>query len=77
VDLRRQRSFRNIILVGLVIAGIWYFSRYVLFLIALAYMFSGALWRLQYVVRKPGAPPPPPPLPELGPEGFHQASEHP
>ena len=57
IDLRRQHPFRNIVFLGLLFAAIWYYSRYVLFILALAYMISGLLWRLQYLVRRPAAPP--------------------
>ncbi len=59
IDLRSRQPFRLIILFGLLFAAIWYFSRYVLFAIALTYMFSGVLWRLQWIFRRKGSPPPP------------------
>jgi CDP-diacylglycerol--serine O-phosphatidyltransferase len=57
IDLRRQHPFRNIVFLGLLIAAIWYYSRYVLFVMAMAYMISGLLWRLQYLVRRPAPAP--------------------
>jgi len=59
IDLRSRRPFRLIVLFGALFAGIWFFSRLLLFIIALAYMASGVLWRLQWIFRKKGSPPPP------------------
>jgi len=60
IDLRSRRPFRLIVLFGALFAGIWFFSRLLLFIIALTYMASGVLWRLQWIFRKKGSPPPPP-----------------
>jgi len=60
IDLRSRRPFRLIVLFGMLFAGIWYFSRLLLFVIALTYMASGVLWRLQWIFRKKSNPPPPP-----------------
>jgi len=60
IDLRSRQPFRLIVLFGLLFAGIWFFSRPLLFIIALAYMASGVFWRLQWIFRKKGNPPPPP-----------------
>ncbi len=70
VNLRQQRPFRIIILIGGLIASLYYFSGYVLFLLAMTYMFSGVLWRLLYLVRKPGGSPPAPPAATDLPEGL-------
>jgi len=59
IDLRRRRPFRLIVLFGALLYGILFFSRPLLFVIALTYMVSGVLWRLQWVFRKKGSPPPP------------------
>lgn len=59
IDLRVRQPFRLIIVFGALFAAIWYFSRPVLFVLALAYMFSGVFWRLQWLFRKKGPPPPP------------------
>jgi len=59
IDLRSRRPFRLIVLFGALFAGIWFFSRQLLFVIALTYMASGVLWRLQWIFRKKGNPPPP------------------
>jgi CDP-diacylglycerol--serine O-phosphatidyltransferase len=58
IDLRHRHPFRNIIFVGAVIAAIWFYSQFVLFVIALTYMLSGVLVRLIYALRRKGAPPP-------------------
>ena len=47
IDLRSRQPFRLIVLFGALFAGIWFFSRQLLFVIALTYMASGVLWRLQ------------------------------
>jgi CDP-diacylglycerol--serine O-phosphatidyltransferase len=60
IDLRSRQPFRLIVLFGLLFAGIWFFSRPLLFIIALTYMASGVFWRLQWIFRKKGNPPPPP-----------------
>ena len=60
IDLRTRQPFRLIVLFGLLFAGIWYFSRPLLFVIALTYMASGVFWRLQWIFRKKENPPPPP-----------------
>ncbi len=60
IDLRGRHPFGSVVLIGILIAGIWYFSHYVLFFIALVYMLSGVLARLPYVLRRRTTPPPPP-----------------
>jgi len=60
IDLRGRHPFGSVVLIGILIAGIWYFSHYVLFFIALVYMLSGVLARVPYVLRRRNAPPPPP-----------------
>lgn len=60
IDFRTRQPFRLIVLFGLLFAAIWFFSRPVLFVIALLYMFSGVFWRLQWVFRRKGGPPAPP-----------------
>lgn len=59
IDLRSRQPFRLIILLALLFAAIWFYSRQVLFVIALLYMFSGVFWRLQWIFRRRGNPPPP------------------
>jgi len=60
IDWRRRHPFRLIVVFGLLFAAIWFFSRPVLFLIAMTYMLSGVFWRLMYVLHRRGSPPPPP-----------------
>jgi CDP-diacylglycerol--serine O-phosphatidyltransferase len=59
IDFRSRHPFRLIILIGLLIAAIWVFSRPVLFAIALLYTASGILWRLQWMFRRKNPPAPP------------------
>jgi CDP-diacylglycerol---serine O-phosphatidyltransferase len=58
IDFRSRQPFRLIVLFGALFGSIWFFSRYVLFGIALLYMFSGVLWRLQWIFRRRNSPPP-------------------
>jgi len=60
IDFRSRQPFRLIVLFGLLFAGIWFFSRPLLFVIALTYMASGVFWRLLWVFRRRGNRPPPP-----------------
>ena len=55
-----RQPFRLIVLLGALFALIWFFSRWVLFAIALIYMFSGVWWRLQWIIRRRPTPPAPP-----------------
>jgi CDP-diacylglycerol--serine O-phosphatidyltransferase len=59
IDFNSRQPFRLIVLLAFLIAAIWVFSRPVLFIIALTYMFSGVLWRLQWTFRRKPNPPPP------------------
>ena len=60
IDFRSRHTFRLIILFGALFAGIWFFSKPVLFGVALLYTFSGVFWRLQWMFRRRNQPPPPP-----------------
>jgi CDP-diacylglycerol--serine O-phosphatidyltransferase len=60
IDFRARRPFRLVVFLGMLIAAIWFFSRPVLFFIALLYMVSGVFWRLQWIFRRRVGPPPPP-----------------
>ncbi len=60
IDFRARRPFRLVVFLGVLIAAIWFFSRPVLFFIALLYMVSGVFWRLQWIFRRRTSPPPPP-----------------
>jgi len=63
-ELFRQDFNRGLIRQRRVIGGsiglCWFFSRYVLFLLALVYTLAGVLARLTFVLRRPSLPPPPP-----------------
>src|SRR2546428_3350563 len=59
IDFRSRQPFRLIVLFGGLFALIWFFSRYVLFAIALLYMVSGGFWRFEWVFQREGDPPPP------------------
>lgn len=59
IDFRSRRSFRLVLLLCGFAAAIWYFSRYVLFFMALTYMLSGVFARLSFAMRKSSPPPPP------------------
>jgi CDP-diacylglycerol---serine O-phosphatidyltransferase len=59
IDFGSRRPFRLIVLLGILLALIWFFSRPVLFTIALLYMASGVLWRLQWIFRRKNPPAPP------------------
>jgi CDP-diacylglycerol--serine O-phosphatidyltransferase len=59
IDFRSRHPFRLIVLIGLLIASIWYFSRPVLFGIAILYMASGILWRAQWIFHRKNPPAPP------------------
>jgi CDP-diacylglycerol--serine O-phosphatidyltransferase len=59
INFRSRRPFRLIVLIAVVIASIWYFSRPALFVIAILYMASGVLWRLQWIFRRKTPPAPP------------------
>ena len=59
IDFRARQPFRLIVIFGLLFAAVWFFSKPVLFVIALTYMFSGVFWRLQWIFRRRGNPPPP------------------
>jgi CDP-diacylglycerol--serine O-phosphatidyltransferase len=60
IDFRSRHPFRLILFLGILIASIWFFSRQMLFFIALLYMVSGVFWRLQWMFRRRPDPPPPP-----------------
>jgi len=59
IDFRSRRPFRLIVLFAVLFASIWYFSRPALFIIAILYMASGVLWRLQWIFRRKTPPAPP------------------
>ncbi len=58
IDFRSRRPFRVVIFMAVLIASIYFYSNYSLFFIAMAYMLSGVLARLFYLVRRKSTPPP-------------------
>jgi CDP-diacylglycerol--serine O-phosphatidyltransferase len=60
IDFRSRHPFRLILFLGALFASIWFFSRQMLFFIALLYMVSGVFWRVQWMFRRKSDPPPPP-----------------
>lgn len=60
IDFRSRHPFRLILFLAALLALIWFFSKPMLFGIALLYMVSGVFWRLQWIFRKKSNPPPPP-----------------
>lgn len=61
IDFRSRHPFRLVLILCCVIALIWYFSRYVLFALAILYMISGIWARLFYSLKRRAALPPAPP----------------
>lgn len=57
LDFRSRRSFRFLPIIAGLIAAIWYFSQYVLFILALGYMLSGVVVRLLYTLRRRSSAP--------------------
>jgi CDP-diacylglycerol---serine O-phosphatidyltransferase len=60
IDFRSRHPFRLTLFLAALLALIWFFSRPMLFGIALLYMVSGVFWRLQWIFRRKTNPPPPP-----------------
>lgn len=60
IDLSMRQPFRLIVVFGALFAGVWFFSGPLLFALALLYMSSGVLWRLQWIFRRKRPPSPPP-----------------
>ncbi|MGB0047928.1 MAG: phosphatidylcholine/phosphatidylserine synthase [Terriglobales bacterium] len=59
IDFGSRRPFRLVVLLAVVVALIARFSRPTLFCIAILYMASGVLWRLQWIFRRKTPPAPP------------------
>lgn len=57
INLRSPHPFRLMVLFAALIALTWIFSQYVLFIIAVGYMFSGVVFRLLYSFRRKMPPP--------------------
>ena len=60
INFRQPQNYRWLIVIGAVIALIWFESEYFLFALALIYILSGVIARLSFIFRRPGVPPPPP-----------------
>jgi CDP-diacylglycerol--serine O-phosphatidyltransferase len=60
IHFNSRQPFRMVLLLAAIFVSIWFWSRWVLFGIALIYMFSGVWWRLQWIVRRKPTPPAPP-----------------
>jgi CDP-diacylglycerol--serine O-phosphatidyltransferase len=60
INFNARQPARLVVLIGLLVAAVVLFSRPVLFVIALTYMFSGIFWRLHWVFRRRRNPPSPP-----------------
>ena len=58
IHFNTRQPFRLMILLAAIFVSIWFWSRWVLFGIALIYMFSGVWWRLQWLIRRRPSPPP-------------------
>ena len=59
INFRSPHPFRLIVLLAALFGLIFFFSRRMLFAIALLYMVSGVFWRLQWIFRRRPNPPPP------------------
>lgn len=59
IDFRSRHPFRLIVLLAGLFALIYFYSKQMLFAIALLYMTSGVFWRLQWIFRRRSGPPPP------------------
>jgi len=60
IHFNSRQPFRIMLLLASVFVSIWFWSRWVLFAIALIYMISGVWWRLQWIIRRRPSPPAPP-----------------
>jgi CDP-diacylglycerol---serine O-phosphatidyltransferase len=60
IDFRSRHPFRLIVLLAALFGLIFFFSRKMLFAIAILYMVSGVFWRLQWIFRRHTKSPPPP-----------------
>ncbi len=68
IDFRSRHPFRLVVIFGVVGASIWFFSGPALFAIAILYMASGVLWRLQWIFHRKNPPAPP---------AYREASQNP
>jgi len=65
IDFHSRQASRLLVLIATILAAIWYFHRYVLFIMTVSYMISGVFFRLTYAFRKRGTLPPPIPPEEV------------
>jgi CDP-diacylglycerol---serine O-phosphatidyltransferase len=56
INFRQPQNFRWLIVIGTVMALIWFSSEYVLFALAMIYILSGVLARLSFVFRRSTVP---------------------
>lgn len=68
INFRSRHPFRLVVIFGVVLASIWFFSGPALFAIAILYMASGVLWRLQWIFHRKSPPAPP---------AYREASQNP
>jgi CDP-diacylglycerol---serine O-phosphatidyltransferase len=59
IDFRSRHPGRLIVVIGIIGASIWFNSGPALFAIAILYMTSGVLWRLQWIFHRKNPPAPP------------------
>lgn len=59
IDFRSRHPFRLIVLLAGLFALIYFYSKQMLFAIALLYMVSGVFWRVQWIFRRRSGPSPP------------------
>lgn len=52
LHLRSRHPFQTLVLISGIAALIWFYSEYVLFIIAMAYMFSGVFTRFAWILRR-------------------------
>jgi CDP-diacylglycerol--serine O-phosphatidyltransferase len=55
IDWKSRQSFRYLLLLCAIFAGIFFFSRFVLIAIAISYMISGMLTRLTFTLHRSSA----------------------
>lgn len=60
IHFSSRQPFRVVMLLAAIFAALWFWHRWLLFGIALIYMFSGVWWRLQWIIRRRPTPPAPP-----------------
>jgi CDP-diacylglycerol--serine O-phosphatidyltransferase len=58
VDFRSRKAARVLVLIAITMAAMWYFHRYVLFIMTVTYMLTGVFFRLTYAFRKRSPVPP-------------------